>query len=92
MIKIGNYIYEKSNKKNKKLVTTVEGKRVHFGDSRYGHFKDKTGIWSKLDHNDKKRKENYLKRARGIKDKDGKLTKDDPSSPNWHSIKILLMG
>ncbi len=92
MIKIGKYTYFKSMRKNKKLAVVIDGKSVHFGDTRYQHFKDKTGIHSNLDHGDKKRQKNYLTRARGIKDKSGKLTKDNPLSPNYHAIRILWQG
>jgi hypothetical protein len=40
-------------------------------------------------HKDPKRRENYLKRSAGIKDKDGKLTKDDKFSANYWARKIL---
>ena len=92
MKKIGKYTYEKSTRKDKKLMTTVDGKKVHFGNPNppaNQHFKDKTGIWSKLDHNAPKRRKNYLTRTAGIKDKSGKLTKDDPKSPNYHARRIL---
>ena len=88
-VKIGKYEYEKSSRKDKKLMTMVDGKRVHFGNPKYKHWKDKTGIWKSMDHNDKERRKNYLTRSAGIKDKDGKLTKDNPSSPNYHARKIL---
>ena len=48
----------KSNRKNKKFkVLTPNGKIIHFGDSRYEDF---------TQHKDKKRQENYCKRARCI--------------------------
>ena len=89
MIKIGKYEYEKSTRKHKKLMVKVDGKKIHFGDNRLQHFKDKTGIWKSLDHNDPKRRKNYLTRSAGIKDKNGNLTKDNPKSPNYHSRRIL---
>jgi hypothetical protein len=89
MKKIGKYVYEKSTLKNKKLMTKVDGKTIHFGNPQYEHYRDKTGIWKELDHNDEKRRKNYLSRSGGIKDKSGKLTKDDPSSPNYHARLIL---
>ena len=89
MVKIGKYNYEKSDRKNKKLVVIVNNKKIHFGDSRLQHFFDKTKIWSSLNHNDKERRKNYLRRSAGIKRKDGTLTKDDPTSPNYHSRRIL---
>ena len=92
-VKIGNYTYFKSNKKGKKLMTTVKvngkDKIIHFGSSVMGHYKDKTGIWKELNHNDKERKKNYLSRSSGIKNKQGKITKDDPKSSNYHARKIL---
>ena len=55
-----------SKAKHKKYSVYVmrDGKRklLHFGDSRYGHYKDKLGHYSSLDHNDERRKELYYKR------------------------------
>lgn len=89
MVKIGKYNYEKSTRKNKKLMVVVNGKTIHFGDANMEQFKDRTGIWKSKDHGDKKRRDNYLARASGIRNKSGQLTKDDPMSPNYHSIRIL---
>ncbi len=91
-VKIGKYVYEKSDRKNKKLMTIVDGKKVHFGNLKppaNQHFKDKTGIHKSLDHNDPKRRKNYLTRTAGIKNKENKLTKDLPSSANYHARRIL---
>ena len=88
-MKIGKFEYKKSTKKGKKLMVMVNGKTIHFGDSNMEHFKDRTGIWKSKDHNDPKRRKSYLQRSGGIKRKDGTLTKDDPTSPNYHSRKIL---
>jgi hypothetical protein len=89
MVRVGRYDYEKSTAKGKKLMVVVKGKTIHFGSTSMEHFKDKTGIWKSKDHGDPKRRANYLARSAGIKDGQGRLTKDDPSSPNWHSRKIL---
>jgi hypothetical protein len=90
MVKIGNYIYQKSNRKDKKLYTIVNGKAVHFGNINYEHYKDKTGLLDKkLNHLDRDRQKSYLARAKGIKDKNGKFTYKDPNSPNYHSYNIL---
>lgn len=89
MVKIGKFNYEKSTRKDKKLMVIVNGKKIHFGARNMEHFKDKTGIWKSLDHNDPKRRKNYLARAKGIKNKEGKLTKDIETSPNYHAIRIL---
>lgn len=89
MVKIGKFNYEKSTRKDKKLMVIVDGKKIHFGNPNYQHFKDKTGIWKSLDHGDPKRRKNYLARSKGIKNKEGKLTKDIETSPNYHAIRIL---
>tara|TARA_R110002072_G_scaffold41120_2_gene115943 strand:+ start:2231 stop:2488 length:258 start_codon:yes stop_codon:yes gene_type:complete len=74
----------KSKAKNKKYsVYVMKNKKkrlIHFGDSRYGQFKDKLGEYSKLDHGDKKRKELYYKRHGPSKDK---------NSARYWSHKIL---
>jgi capsid portal protein len=36
----------KSNRKHKKYVAVVDGKMVHFGDTRYGQYKDQIGVYS----------------------------------------------
>tara|TARA_R110000824_G_scaffold371392_1_gene561114 strand:+ start:77 stop:346 length:270 start_codon:yes stop_codon:yes gene_type:complete len=86
---IGKYNYEKSTRKNKKLMVKVGKRIIHFGNSLYGHFKDKTKIWKSLDHGDKTRKKNYLLRSAPIKDGKGNLTKDNPLSANFHARRIL---
>ena len=46
----------KSKAKNKKYSVYVKGgKLIHFGDKRYGQYKDKIGLYSHLDHNDGKK-------------------------------------
>ena len=37
----------------------------------------------------KKRRDAYIKRAKGIKDKNGNLTYLDKASPNYYSVKYL---
>ena len=89
MVKINGFNYEKSTRKNKKLMVRVNNKLIHFGNPLYQHFQDKTGIWKNLDHNDPKRRKNYLKRSKGIKLKNGDLAWLEPSSPNYHAVRIL---
>ena len=85
----------KSSAKNKKYSVYVmkDGKKtlIHFGDTRYQHFKDSTPlkIYSNLDHNDKERRESYLKRAKGIKNKEGNITWNDKNTANYYSVKFL---
>ncbi len=88
-MKIGKYMYEKSTRKGKKLMTMVQGKTIHFGDSSMQQFKDRTSIWKKLDHGDKTRRKSFLARSKGIKLKDGSLAWKNPMSPAYHSVRIL---
>lgn len=87
--KIGKYTYFLSDKKNKKLSVIVDGKKIYFGDTNYQNFNDLTNLLDKsFLHYDNERKRRYLLRAKGIK-KNGNLTYLNPSSPNYHSVKIL---
>ena len=62
-----------SSAKNKKYSVYVmkDGKRrlIHFGDSRYGQYKDKLGHYSELDHGDKARRASYYSRHGPATDK-----------------------
>ena len=89
MVKIGGYNYTKSKNKNKKLDVIVNGKKISFGDTRYQHFRDKTKIHKNLDHEDPKRRKNYLTRTAKQKDGKGNLTKENPESANYHARRIL---
>tara|TARA_Y100001970_G_scaffold269929_1_gene363206 strand:+ start:39 stop:362 length:324 start_codon:yes stop_codon:yes gene_type:complete len=74
----------RSNKKDKKFMVLVKrGDRIkllHFGQKGYEDF---------TQHKDKKRQKNYLTRSAGIRNKEGKLTKDDPFSPNYWARRKL---
>jgi hypothetical protein len=74
----------KSTAKNKKYSVYVlkNGKKrlIHFGDARYGQFKDKLGEYKHLDHGDEKRKKSYYARH-------GKATSKDTAK--YWSHKIL---
>ena len=71
----------KSNNKNKKMmVLTPSGKIIHFGYSPMKDFRQ---------HKDKKRQESYCKRSAGIKDKQGRLTKNNKEKANYYSRKHL---
>lgn len=72
----------KSNRKNKKYMVLTKSGVIHFGDKRYGQFKDKIGVYKDLDHNDPKRKKAYYDRH------GDKNTKDKESAKYW-SHKIL---
>ena len=81
--------FEKSKVRHKKYnavlidITTRREQRVPFGDNRYSQYFDSTPLklYSKLNHNDNKRKKNYL--ARHAKT----LTKK--FSPSYFSAKYL---
>ena len=89
MVKIGAYEYQLSTNKNKKLMVTVNNKVIHFGQTGYSHYFDKTKLLNpNLNHLDKDRRSRYIARASKIKDSKG-LTADDPESPNYHSIRVL---
>lgn len=76
--------YFKSWLPKKKLVIRVvkggQDKLVHFGHTDYQDY---------TEHKDPVRRKSYLARAKGIKDKKGRLTYKDPFSPNYHAVKIL---
>ena len=85
-------VFQKSNRKGKKYsVITPSGKTIHFGASNMQQFKDTTGLglYSHLNHNDTERRKRYLARAKGIKNKEGKLTWNDKESPNYYSVHFL---
>lgn len=69
--------------KHKKVVLAKKGdevKLVKFG---------LRGMEDFTQHKDPERRKNYLARSGGIKDKSGKLTKDDPFSANHWARKVL---
>jgi hypothetical protein len=83
MVLVSGFNYELSDKKGKKLMTVVNGKKIHFGAAGYQHYFDRTGLLSSLNHLDEKRRQSYLKRSGGI----GRT--EDPTSANWHARNIL---
>jgi hypothetical protein len=84
MVRINGFNYTLSNRKNKKLQVRVGNKVIHFGDTRYGHFRDLTGLLPyHMNHHDERRRESYLRRAAG----QGNI--DDPRSASYHAARIL---
>ncbi len=71
------------------------GRVVHFGDTRYEHYKDSVpkslggGIWSKANHLDPKRRKNYRKRHGAAVCKNGERCVDVRYSPAWFSYYFL---
>lgn len=78
------YRLKKSSQRNKKMMATFWHKgqvhEVHFGHTDYEDY---------TQHRDKKRRQNYLTRSAGIRNGQGRLTKDNPLSPNYWSRRIL---
>lgn len=89
MVRVGKYNYEKSTRKDKKLMTRVDGQLIHFGDAKAQHYYDKTDIWSQLNHYDTKRRASYRARHSAIKLADGRIAINDPRQPAYHSYRIL---
>ena len=90
MVLINNIEYQLSERKNKKLKAFVNGRWIHFGDNRYQHFKDITGLLDpSYNHNDLYRRLNYLKRSSKIRDKNGNITMNNINSPNYHAVRII---
>ena len=79
-ISLGAADLKRSTRKNKKWMVKYKGKWIHFGDLRYTDF---------TQHRDKERRRAYLKRARGIRDKQGRLTYTNKNNANYWAIKIL---
>lgn len=71
---------ELSPRKSKKFVVIYRGKPIHFGASGYEDFDD---------HGDPERRKNYHRRAKGIRDGDGRLTYRNKNSANFWAINIL---
>lgn len=84
MVKINGYDYQLSNRKYKKLKVCVDGIWVHFGDNRYDHYYDRTGLLPKvMNHRDEKRRISYLRRAMS------QANSDDPHSGTYHAVRLL---
>ena len=66
------FVSSAKNKKYSVYVSNGKGGRklIHFGDSRYGQYKDKLGHYSDGDHGDAKRRANYHSRHGAATSKD----------------------
>lgn len=84
--------FKRSTKEFKKyMVRTPKGKLIHFGDNRYEHYKDNTGLglYSHLDHKNEKRRRLYRTRHKGILTKEGKPAYLDREQPSFYSWRFL---
>ena len=78
-----------TSKKYDAIIEDVKTRRrqtVPFGDVRFQQFSDSTGLklYSRLDHNDEKRRQNYLARH--------EKTRHKKWSPSWWSSVFLWNG
>ena len=55
-------------------------KKIHFGSAKTEDY---------LTHKDSVRRDKYLSKAKKISNKDGQLTYQIPSYPNYWSVKLL---
>ena len=86
--------FKKSTRKNKKYMVKVNNKWVHFGNltpPANQHYKDTTGLglYTHLNHGDKKRRDAYRKRHMAIKLKDGTYAYKNKEQPAYFSLKYL---
>ena len=77
--KLGVKTLDCSKRKNNKYVVEYEGKKIHFGSTKYDY----------LIHKGKERRDKYLAKAKKITNKNGDFTYDSPSFPNYWSVKLL---
>jgi hypothetical protein len=72
-----------------------DGSKVSFGHKDYQQYKDSVpksmggGLWTGKNHNDKKRRDSYRKRHRGVLNKLGKPAYKVKYSPSWFSYYYL---
>jgi len=74
-----------SKLKNKKMSVYVKSKDnkkklIHFGDKNMQDY---------TQHKDKERRKAYLKRSKGIRDKQGNLTYNNKNTANYYSRRYL---
>lgn len=86
--------FEKADTK-KYIAVMKDGKRIGFGDPDSEQYKDNVpkdmggGKWTKKDHGDDGRRDNYRARHGGIVLKDGTKAIDVEFSPAWFSYYLL---
>jgi hypothetical protein len=84
MVLLHGFDYTLSHRKNKKLQVRVGDKVIHFGDSRYQHYFDKTHLLPEyMNHFDNNRRDNYLRRSAGLGNA------NSPLSANYHAMRVL---
>ena len=78
--KLGASSLDYSKRKNYKYIIEYNNKKIHFGSAKTEDY---------LTHKDPVRREKYLSKAKKISNKDGQLTHQIPSYPNYWSVKLL---
>ena len=78
--KLGATSLDYSKRKNNKYMVEYKGKKIHFGSVNTEDF---------IIHKDSDRREKYLIKAMKITNKNGELTYQLPSYPNYWSAKLL---
>ena len=78
--KLGASSLDHSQRKNNKYMVEYDNKKIHFGSANSEDY---------LTHKDPDRRDKYLTKAKKITNKDGELTYQLPSYPNYWSVKLL---
>ena len=78
--KLGASSLDYSKRKNYKYMIEYDDKKIHFGSANTEDY---------LTHKDPVRRNKYLTKAKKISNKDGQLTYQIPSYPNYWSVKLL---
>ena len=78
--KLGASSLDYSKRKNNKYMIEYSGKKIHFGSANTEDF---------IIRKDPDRRDKYLTKAKKITNKDGQLTYQIPSYPNYWSVKLL---
>ena len=78
--KLGASSLDYSKRKNYKYMVEYNDKKIHFGSAKTEDF---------ITHKDPVRRDKYLTKAKKISNKDGQLTHQIPSYPNYWSVKLL---
>lgn len=92
---VTNVEFFESGLKSKKYRVEFDYKgkkyKINFGSRKDDQYKDSTPLqlYKTRDHYDETRKDKFLSRARGIRDKEGNLTYKNPLSANFWAINFL---
>ena len=78
--KLGATSLDYSKRKNNKYMVEYNGKKIHFGSVNTEDY---------IIHKDSDRRDKYRVKAVKITNKDGQLTHQLPTYPNYWSIKLL---